>query len=454
MSDEARLSLNRSEHMCLASEGYLGPINISMLVRFEGAIELATLRAALRELTSAYPRMRAVLVPTLTTHELAILPDDVFVDQLLDDALRVRRGVDPTSSAALEALHDEVVNDPIAVERGLPWRAIWLPHPTRPALLFSISHLVGDGRSVLQMLTALGARLRGESIAPCPIDAPSQLPGLAPLAWWLWPASAVAYVRNSRRDARLAAGTAALDLASRSSPRFTASGVRHHELSVSASALRAMARRMNTTMNTLVVAALANALLARAKDAPRAAATIRVSVDLRRYFPKGTAPTCGNFVGSFVVRATHGPSLAAQVRAIDAQARDHLARYERRQLALPYLFLSLVPVIGRRLYSLLLLEGKARGLAELPTCHVTNVGEAAGALASHGAGPRVTDLHLATVSPVPMISVVTLGGRVFLTAMYQRDEVEPETLAAVLAGVDAQLRADVPVARLEAFGPN
>ena len=61
-------------------------------------------------------------------------------------------GVDPSDAAALEAFHGPFLNEPMPLERGLPWRARFFPHPSQPALMFSVHHIVGDGRSMVQLL--------------------------------------------------------------------------------------------------------------------------------------------------------------------------------------------------------------------------------------------------------------------------------------------------------------
>jgi len=77
-SDGTLVPLNRSEHMYWAGEGYLGPINMPFMLRFDRPVDEALLRQALRELTTAFPRLRGVVVPTAFTYKLRILPDDLW----------------------------------------------------------------------------------------------------------------------------------------------------------------------------------------------------------------------------------------------------------------------------------------------------------------------------------------------------------------------------------------
>lgn len=64
MSTANLIPLNRSEHMYWAGEGHLGPINQAYILRFDQPLDEALVRQALRELTTAFPRMRGIVVPT------------------------------------------------------------------------------------------------------------------------------------------------------------------------------------------------------------------------------------------------------------------------------------------------------------------------------------------------------------------------------------------------------
>ena len=434
------ISLNRSEHMYWAAEGYLGPINQAYVLRFDRPVDTPLMRQALRELTTAYPRMRSIVEPSGLRYRLRILADDLYVDQLFADTFRVLPYIDASSREALEAFHCSFVNEPISLERGLPWRARFMPHPTQAALMFSVHHIVGDGRSMVQMLCAILARLSGQAIHPSQIDAPTMLPAVMPHKWWQWPASIGRWWRNTQIDKAAREGMNVVTLNRRQSPRYTTTTVRYHELPCPSDAMRALAKANGTTVNTLLTALVANTFLAMAASDPKAVAAMRISVDLRRYFPEGTAPEFGNFVHSFTVLAQRQATLQAQINSLESQVKAHLARYERRDYALPLLFYESLPLLGRTLFGHLIVQSKARGRLPQLSCHLSNLGNAE-SINPKEAKVRLAELWPVTISTAFLLVALSLNGKQFLTLTSQDDEIPPEAVAGFRAELDRQFQA-------------
>jgi NRPS condensation-like uncharacterized protein len=394
-------------------------------------------RQSLRELASAFPRLRAVVEPTALSYALRILPDDAVVDQLFADSYRVATDVDLDSRAGMEAFHTAFINEPIALERGLPWRARFVPHASQPALMFSMHHIMGDGRSMVMLMCAIMNRLNGQAIPPCQIDSPSMLPATMPLKWWQWPASIARFWQNSRADKAARQGLNIVTLARRPSTRYTTSTVRYHELPCPADVMKAQAKQLGTTVNTLLTAIMANAFLALAPGDKQAAAALRISVDLRRYFPEGTAPEFGNFVSSFTVLARPQATLAAQIASLEGQIKAHLARYERRDYAVQLRFYEWLPLMGRTLYSHLIVKSKAKGTLPNLSCHLSNLGSAE-FINPKGAQIRLQEVWPTTISTVLLIGALSFNGKQFLTLISQNDEIPPEAIGELLTQLDQQ----------------
>lgn len=433
-----RLPLNRSEHLYWAGEGLFGPVNQPYLLRFDGPVDEALVRRTLRNMLTAFPRMRGVINPGILRYHLRILPDNAHMDLLFDDAYRIQPGIDPSDTAALQSFHGPFLNEPMPLERGLPWRARFFPHPTQPALMFSMHHIMGDGRSMVQLLCAIMAGLNGQPITPCPLESPSMLPAVLPKRWQDWPASIGAWWRALQADKQASRGQRVLSLATHRATEFAPSTVHYITLGTSAKDLRDLSKTLSTTSNTLLTALIAQTFLAMAPDDPQAVAAIRISVDLRRYFPEGQAPQFGNHVATFVVRATHQPSLAAQIASLDAQVKAGLARFERREHALPLLLYEWLPLIGRTLYSKILLQAKRKGSLEQVSAHFTNLGPAE-FIHPEGAQLKLSDMWPATNGTGLLIGALSLNGRQLLSIIHPRDEYPVESIKQFVASLDAQV---------------
>ncbi len=425
--------------MYWAAEGYLGPINIPFVLRFDAPVSTELMRQTMRELATAFPRMRGVIEPTAFSYKLRILSDEAQIDQLFDNAFRVQQGVDASSREALRVLHDEFMNHSICMERGLPWVARFVPHATQPALLFAINHIIGDGRSMVQMLCAIMARLSGQPMTTCQIDNPTMLPAVMPQKWWQWPANIARWWRNSRADKAAVRGRHIVTLNRQPSPRYTTTGISYHDIPCSAEAFKALAKQYGTTVNTLLTAVVGNTFLALAEQDPKAAAAIRISVDLRRYFPKRSAPEFGNFVHSFTILANRQASMGEQINDLENQVKTHLARYSARDYALPLLFYELLPLLGRRMFSYLIFNSKVKGSLPTLSCHLSNLG-ACEFINPKDASVRLHELWPATLSTVFLIGAVILNGKQFLCLVHQKDEIPHEAVEAFRAEFDRQIQ--------------
>lgn len=435
-----RLPLNRSEHLYWAGEGLYGPVNMAFMLRFTGPVPEAQVRSSLRALVRAYPRLRGVIQPGWVRHHMRILPDNAHVDLLFNDAYRLQHGIDAGDLKALEAFHGPFLNEPMPLERGLPWRARFFPHDTTPALMFSVHHIAGDGRSMVDALCGLMAALNGQPPELCPLDSPSMLPAVLPRRWQEWPASVAAWWRNGQATKQFMQGRRVLSLATHRSTEFAPTQVHHCDLHTPPQTLRKAAKALGTSSNTLLTALLAQTFLSQAACDPDAVAAIRISVDLRRYFPKGTAPRFGNHVATVVVRARHQPDLAHQVADLDAQARAGLASYERREHALPLLLYECLPWMGKTLYSRLLLSLKRRGKLDDVSCHFTNLGDT-DTVHPQGAVTRLAHMWPATNSTGLLVATGSLAGRQFLVLSHPQDEIPAEAVVRFRALLDKQLQA-------------
>lgn len=433
------IKLNRSEQASLAAEDPLGPINIVYLMRFDRPVDAALMRQALWDLMMAFPRLRALLSPGWWTYRLEILDDEFLLRSLFDMAFRERDQPVLNTQAECEAAQTAALNTPLSLQRDLPWRAEFDPRPAQPTLLLTVHHIMADGTSMAYLTQALLARLQGQTILPCPIEPSSQMPGLLPRRLRQWPESVWAWWQASRRDALQARDMRIVRLQTRHHPRFSHVRVHHAALPCTLSQFKAAAKAAPTTLNTLLVACLAQTFLAPHREDPRAVAVLRIAVDLRKYFPEGCAPRIGNHVVNLVVHARHRASLADQIQSIHEQITDHLGRFERHENTIPALIQAAQPFIGRRLISKALQALRASGGLSKTTAFITNVGSV-DMLQPQGDGPRLIDLRPASVGPSFFIAVSTIGERVSLVLSHQQADFEQKTIDGFLDLLGQQIQ--------------
>lgn len=437
------LALNHTEHAYIAVEGLAGSMVITYMMQFNEAIEPARLRAVLRELVSAWPRFRGVVEAGLHSHRMRILPDNETTDQLFDVAWREDAHVDAGDPAALERLHHQILNDVVPLEHGLLCRFRFVPHATSPALFLSVHHILFDGRSALQFLTDLLARLNGGPRIPLqPLETASHLGALAPASVLQWPVKLWRSFQHRAREAQLLKSLHIQQAAPQGHPYLSTHMLRHHTVQVDTQDLRRVARILDLSVNSLVTLALCETFLSYAPNDAQAGAVVRQSVDLRRYYPQqaGHQPRLlwGNHVGAFLVTEVGRKSLRERAASVKAQIDEGMDRFERREMLWGQLPGMAMPVLGRTLLSHIVHGMQRKGRMPRISCHATSLGNVSKLNAPDA---RLRMVKLMTVVPsVSMLHVVTeLDGRLYLPVVWQRCDATVEQVDEYLRRLDDTL---------------
>lgn len=414
------LALNRSEWVYLACEGPIGTLNQPYILRFDTPLSAEAVKQAVRRMLSAYPRLRGVLEATPRRYRLRILPDDADLDVLLDHAFRVE-DIDLDHPETLRQWQERAVNDPLPLERGLGIRCHFVPHPERPALMWTVHHLLGDGRSMIMCIQALVKLLNGQDIEDLPVENPSMLPAVLPERWWQWPHAIWSAWRANRAEAREKARYEIVRLPARRMERYLTCGVLHQASVFPTKVLSAAAKQRGGSTNSMLMAATGTALLDLDGNRAGTAALVRLSVDLRRYFPAGQAPQMGNHVAVFdVVLPAHVPQ-AERTAWMDKAVREGLLRFSQRTLILPLLPYEWLGWLHVHTYSRLLMWAKREDKTPKVSCHTTNIGSV-DAFNPEGATVRLLGMWPIVTSPIPLLGFVGVGGQQMMVCSYLRDE--------------------------------
>jgi hypothetical protein len=435
--------LNHTEHFYVALEGLAGSVGIVYMLQFDTGVQGDQLRGVVRELVSASHRFRAVVERGWHRPHLRVLPDNHVTDQLFDLAWREEAHLDAEDPEAMERLHHQLLNEVLPLELGLACRFRFVPHERSPVLFIMVHHLLFDGRSAIHFMGELMQRLNGGPPIPDqPVEFASLLEAVKPPHWWQWPASWWRSSRIASREARVLKTLNIQQVNHQDQPFLSATMVRHHTLSVPTARLREVARGLGLTLNSLVTLALSEVFLSYAPNDPRAAAVVRQSVDLRRYYPAqaGRGELLGNHVGAFLVTEVGRKSLRERAASIKAQITEGMARFERRDMLAGTAVGLLASYLGPNILSRIVINMQRRLKTPHISCHATSLGNMDAALRPAGASIRIKRF-LTVVPSLSMLHVVSeLDGQLSLPVVWQRCEATDADIADYLARIDRVFR--------------
>lgn len=423
----------------MCCERQVGPINQPYVLTLEGRVTVEAVQEALWQMALTWPRLRAVLAPTWLGWHLETLPEGPDLRMMVDKALRVVHRTEALSPQEQLAVQVEELNTPLSLQRGLPWRMRFYPHPDQPVLIFNMHHMLGDGASVFLAVQTILQSLNGQLPARQTLEPGSDAVALMPKHWWQWPASLATWWRHLRADQAFRQGREVVGLHHRNSPRSVYSDVRHLVLPFSLSEAKKIAKQHQTTINTLIGAILAQAMLKRASGTAgdKAMLDLRVAVNLRRMFPDGKGPQMGNFVGSVGLNVQPQASLQAQAKDMHRQAQEGLRRMEARENAFSYAIQYALPLLGHRVLTKLGNDAKGRGKRMAPSLYLSNIGSA-DSLTPTDASVRITRLWGISVGMSLLAVVSSMADHLQIAFSWQDNEIAGSDVDAFIEEITRQ----------------
>jgi hypothetical protein len=435
------IPLNRTEHGYAAIEGLAGTMLLPSLMRLSGPVDEAQVRLAIRSLLTAYPKLRAILEPGLHLYHFRVLPDGPLMDQMVDRILIVDAHIHVDDPLALEAWHRAVVNEQVPLEHGPCMRVRFVPHPERAAIIFAVPHILVDGLSVAYLVHQILRSLNGMNMDKIVVEAPSMVGAIAPEKWWQWPGKMMKARQYQIKEKRRLDSLNILQVPTRLGSHYTGSGFKHHEVSMGTDEMRKATKKVGVSLNALVVASFAQTFLDQAPNDPKAAAVIRISIDLRRFYPKEAkhGMLMGNHVGAYlVIEQDAGKSAAERLRSIDAQLKAGVARYTNREMCWGYLLEEIAPYLGRTLIGYFGVKIKQRQGFPKISAHVTTGGNV-NMINVPGKPLRIEQLYSTVNSITPLSSTLEIDGKYFTPLSWQLSETSNEEMADFQQRLDATL---------------
>jgi hypothetical protein len=345
---------------------------------------------------------------------------------------------------ALEAWHRSVVNDIVPLEHGPCYMVRFVPHPERPAIIFAVPHILVDGLSVAFLVHNILRSLNGMEIDPMPVEAPSMVGAIAPEKWWQWPIKMWKSREHQIRDKKRLAEVNILQVPTHLGPHYTSSGFKHHEVSIGTEDMRKATKKVGVSLNALVVSAFAQTFLDQSPDDPKGAAVIRISVDLRRFYPKEAkhGMLLGNHVGaSLVIEQNARKSARERLQSVDAQLKEGISRYTHREMCWNYLLEELLPHLGRTAIAHFAVKIKQKQGFPKISAHVTTGGNV-NMINVWDKPIRIVQLYSTVNSISPLSSTLEIDGKYYTPLSWQLSETSNEDMA------DFQRRLDATLVRL------
>jgi hypothetical protein len=318
--------LNRQEFQYLVF-GELAPsMSFLTTLRFKTKHSPEELHGAMRYMLSIYPRLRSILEPTFFSFRLRILEDDKKLDVLFNDVFEVVNNIAYGSEDYLE-YRRALLNMPFSLENELPVRIRYIPDEPGPVLLFSVHHMIYDGKSWEHMLDSLMSYLNGNRPPLVPLDSPSMMPALLVRPFFKVPQQIFRSYKVFREETRKFRDIKVLSLLKCPS-NFSGPYDFHQEVIFDdLASIRSRPRESGYTLTVLLLGALAVSLSRMSKkDKQNTMINILVSVDLRPYFHK-KPPVFGNFVFPLTIHLLsryldHPKELLDEIRSQFAQSRS------------------------------------------------------------------------------------------------------------------------------------
>src|SRR5690606_34950926 len=229
-----------------------------------------------------------------------------------------------------------------------------------------------------------------------------------------------------------------LQVPTRLGPHYTGSGFRHHEVSIGTDEMRKATKKIGVSLNALVVSAFAQTFLDQAPDDPKAAALLRISIDLRRFYPKAAkhGMLMGNHVGAYLVIEQGRKGARERLQSVDAQLKEGIARYTRREMCWGYLWEELLPYLGRTAIAHFAVKMKQGNKFPKISAHVTTGGNV-NMINVWDKPIRIVQLYSTVNSISPLSSTLEIDGKYYTPLSWQLSETTSEEMAAFQRRLDA-----------------
>jgi len=348
MDTTSMVSLNTTDFVSLAMETIRSGQSTCVMC-FQAPCAVEDMRDAIRYMITIYPKLRSIIEPTLFSYKMRILADDdPRVAILFKNVFHVRRNVTYDSQQYRDMIR-EIHNEPFSLEQTIPIKVYYFPDDPKPMFLARIHHMVCDGSSGVHFVHSLMACLNGLKPPQLPVDDPNIYPVILEKPYSNVPLQFLRSVLLTRKDIQAAKDDIIIPSTDRPASFFGPVDVYQYTLAHDFSVVKAKAKVLGVSLNTLLITALAVSLTKGPGKNKGNTVGVPIAMDLRTYF-KDQKPVFGNYLRIFMVRL-HRKNWTDYRRAlaeIDSQMNEFKSRIEKKQLLVPVLIENMYKMIGRK----------------------------------------------------------------------------------------------------------
>lgn len=409
MSNDLKLlKLNRSDFLFLLMNDIL-PLNEVSAIRFRTTLDVEEIRRAARYLLTMYPRLRAMIAPTLFSYRMRILEDnDSRVDMLFNDAFQVIRNM-AFGTEDFAQFRRALLNEPALLDNRLGIKFHYLPDDPEPTLFFTLNHVIGDGMSRAVIVNSLMACLNGKKPEPLPVDSTSMKPVLLEKNYFKAPFQILKSYRNLKKESRKNRNDKIIKVSDRHADYFGPVNSYSQPFSFGIKPVLAKARELGCSVPIFTSTALALSILrARGEDTGDTVGILN-SFNLRPYF-EGRQPVIGNYVRASMLRARRKylDHPKEMMKDLQEQMDDFKKQIKNKELLFPWMIEELQKLIGRKNGARIMKSLKGKDLFRI-TCHHTTVGSI-DFLNTHGDKTRICEYYPAAAHSGLFFGIVSLDG--------------------------------------------
>lgn len=429
------ISLNKSDLLYLAFEDLVPSAAQILTLRFETKHSTEEIKSAFLHMLSLYPKLRAIIEPTLFSYRFKILNDEHHINSLFDNAFSVETGL-TFDSKEYKRLQNSLLKESFTLQHSLPFRIKYLPEEN--ILFITIHHITSDGAGWLHMTSSLLAYLNEKETTPVPVDNPSMTPGIFKRPYITIPRQLYDSWLVHKEDKKRTSNDKVIIPSPKQVDFFGYADMQQKFLKYNLSELKPRTKELGCSLNVYILTAIARTFFNLYNEDKGDTVAIRLSYDLRPYFEKDK-PVFGNYVTTTVLRAYRQDVNQPEIMISKFQDQLNVAieRLKNKKLSYPWFIDKIFTLFGKKIYSMGILLSKKKSLFQ-STIHFSTLGNGDW-LNKSGEKAKVKDLIFTVPTSGLFITMLNIDGIFNINLSYPSEEFSYKTITGITDSIEHEL---------------